>query len=197
VSLLDVILGQRLILISIVLAVLPLLVAVGLTVFPLVRRLAVSKPQRAGKPDLDEEAQAAEEPQEDFAPDLAQEDEVPQPQAQASPVGLLAGLQPQEDQAEEEESEEEEESSEQVPDALQNILASVFEDDGVAARYEVLLKGLGDVDISVLVATCDWVADQLRMVNAAASRSAVDGQGQPSVGIGAESLTQDNWGTVD
>jgi hypothetical protein len=197
VSLLDVVLGQRLILISIVLAALPLLVAVGLTVFPLVQQLAVRKPQRASKPDLEGKAQAVGGSQEDFAPDLAQEDEVPQPQAQASPVGPLAGLQPQEDQAEEEESQEEQEPSEQAPDAIQNILASVFEGDEVAARYEVLLKGLGDVNISVLVAMCDQIADQLRMVNAAASRSAVDGQGQPSVVIGTESHTQDDWETVD
>jgi len=49
--------------------------------------------------------------------------------------------------------------------AMQDILSSVFVNDEAMARYEVLLRGLDNVDINDLLALCNQVADQLRTGN--------------------------------
>jgi hypothetical protein len=45
---------------------------------------------------------------------------------------------------------------------MQDLLSSVFVDDGTMARIETLLKGCDPIEITGLAALCSQVARQLR-----------------------------------
>ena len=169
-SLLELILSQDLIIITAVLAALPLLAAVSLAAFPLIRQARAKKKARKDQ-EAAIQANIAQQGSEDVALSSEQQNDTPQPQADEAGAGQAQGEKPQEGEYQTDQLPGEED---QAPDAIQDILSSVFEDEESAALHEVLLKGLSGINASDLLATCNWVADQLRMSNAAASRSAVN-----------------------
>jgi hypothetical protein len=177
VSLLDVILNQKIIIISIATAMLPLLVAILLALasnlrqFNLARKahrkhttaqrvsdLLVDAPLSAPVPVLpvsgSEPKRPAAAPQ-PLAPSVAAK----QPPQTEQPAG---GAQRAEGQQETENA---------VPAAMQDILSSVFADDETLDQFDVLLEGTDRVEVSQLLIMCNQIEGQLRAASAAAEKS--------------------------
>ncbi|MEK7327456.1 MAG: hypothetical protein AAB217_19605 [Chloroflexota bacterium] len=59
----------------------------------------------------------------------------------------------------------------QTPSAIQEILSSVFEDEASLTRYEVLLQELDDIPAADLLASCQTVAQQFNLLPGGGSKS--------------------------
>jgi hypothetical protein len=159
-SLTELLLAQKGILLSIGLAFLLLTAAVVLTVVSRLRRLSAQRAARRAR--LEKEQAAVDIQAETITPIVAQAPVVkvaPTPPAppQAAPVktAVVAATPKPESQP----------SQQPVPEAaaspMQDILSSVFGGDEVSERYGALLKGLEPIDISNLIALSEQIAEQL------------------------------------
>ncbi len=89
----------------------------------------------------------------------------PRPQA-GQPLAAVPGLAPPPPLAEAQLLPQEEQSSvDEIKNSIQNILSSVFDEDDSMAHYEVLLKGLGEVDAFSLEMMAEKTSRQLRQFN--------------------------------
>ncbi len=166
-SLIDMILEQRLILVSIGAVLVPLLLAVVLWLAVKFRAASV---KRARRKALRQEARAAAsvsaaESQLDAAPAKLQPAQprkaaqavqplASQAQAKSAPVVQTTAMTNETSSSESRDN--------PVSTAMQDILSTVFSDEEKMARYEVLLSGLDNVPASELAMLCDRVAEGLR-----------------------------------
>lgn len=92
----------------------------------------------------------------------------------AQPLAAVPGLAPPPPLAEAQLLPQEEQSSvDEIKNSIQNILNSVFDEDDSMAHYEVLLKGLGEVDAFGLHIMAEKTSRQLRQLNQAQGKYAV------------------------
>lgn len=198
-SLPDLLLSDRIILISAIIAALPMLVALGLIVQSILYR-TLTRVAEERKQRMDEHTLAGEEYVE-----LAEEQPLPQETEQvvvskisaptdepegaddeAEPTDALApdetivvDQQSQiktvtvtDDANEENEENEDTADADEAPGAIQDILFDVFEDEEANARYEALLDGVEPIEAEELVEISIQVADNLRALRQAASGAA-------------------------
>jgi hypothetical protein len=150
-SLFDMILGQKLILLSLAVSIAPLLAAaLILLVSRLKRRLAGRARSRRVLMAQQQRQAAVEVPGENVVPPQSGGQSV-QPGA-APPVPLSPEEQPSEEQPQVEPA-----------SAVQDILSSVFTDGDASEQYAALLQTIEDVDVTQLAAMCSQVGDQLRI----------------------------------
>ncbi len=177
-SLLDVILSQKIIVISIAMAMLPLLVAILLALASNLRQFSLARKahrkhatgQRVSDLVVDAPASAPAPVVPLGGSEPKRPEVVPQPLA-----GPVAAKHPQ-PQAEqpaggEQQAEGQQETENAIPSAMQDILSSVFADDETLNQFDVLLKGTDSVEISQLLIMCNQIAGQLRAASAAAEKS--------------------------
>ncbi len=158
-SLLDLILAQKGILLSIGLALLMLLAAAVLSIAARIRRLVR---QRASARPVAQEAQPEEAPVEVQPQNIVEVTEIRTVQpAPDKPVEQAAPM-VQASQPVQQEEQPQPEPQDSQSSAMQDILSSVFSDEEADARRGTLLNGLERVDISHLLALCNQVAAQLR-----------------------------------
>jgi type II secretory pathway pseudopilin PulG len=172
VSLVEMILDQKLILLSIGLAIAPLLAAATLIVVSRMRKNAdrrarAKRAQAAARQAVIASAQqAAASP----APDASVRVESKPPVAiQSSAVPVKTGpVQPEQPQ----EQPSEDATEQAVPESpeMQDILSSVFAEDDVSTHYGALLEGLDEVDTSELVTLCNQIAHCMRAGSAPAAQ---------------------------
>lgn len=161
-SLQDLILEQPLILISLALALAPLVVALVFLVISRVRQRRAQQARRHARQAMAAQREAAlvseQTFQEHAAMPLRTKREQPGP-AQAE----LAEAEDEASQVDEEEPQREGQNpTDTVSSAMQALLSDVFRDDEALARYEVLLRGLDEVDAAELALACEQLAAQLR-----------------------------------
>jgi predicted membrane-bound mannosyltransferase len=159
-SLLDLILEQKIIVISVVIAIIPLLIAAGYMVQKSIRQMLSQRKQRqaahiqqfavasAGsftQSELLEESQPAE----------SQTSQQEAAQAATNPTAV-AMVQPTAAQ-----SEQENPSQDQAANQIQSLLTSVFADDDADEGNKALLRGTQPVDIRDLAQFCQSVSDRL------------------------------------
>lgn len=214
-SLLDIVLGQNIILITFGLAAVPLLAAFFIALQPALRRQRArrAKIKRLRQREAAIEAQAAAaqaeqaqqtqpaqpaEPAETVllpqqptdpseattrvapgqgdtgavdsppGPEDESDDDAPQAQAIADDTQTV-NVNDADDVYDDEDDDDEETDDEQAPDAIQDILSSVFEDDGENDRFDVLLRGQQDVPAEDVLALAEEVVEQLHARNAHAT----------------------------
>ncbi len=174
-SLIDLILGQKIILLSAGFAVLVLLAAITLALVARIRRRSALKARQkalAAQTAVEEDdgdvavtavrAQAAPRRQQAETPRrAAAQPAAPVTSAAVQPgqppkpsVSFKPAQQPQETQSTTQEPE--------TSSAMQDLLSSVFQDDEALERFQVLLRGLDTVNINELESLCNTVANQLR-----------------------------------
>jgi type II secretory pathway pseudopilin PulG len=152
-SLFDLILGQKRILLSLAVSAAPLLSA---ALILLVSRLKQRLTRRARTRRSRAVQQQRQEQQQQAAVEVTEENVVP-PQPGGQPVQPGAA---QPDQPPDEETPEEQPQAEPAS-AVQDILSSVFTDGDDTDQYGALLESIEDIDVSQLAAMCSQVGDQL------------------------------------
>lgn len=176
-SIVDLILDQKIILITAVLAGMVLFAAIGLLA---IGRLKKYTAKRARKQALRRAARAKEAESQEEAQHIFQQPVQPITLAaqQATPIATSAAGQqpvpigppaqmPHPTQTTTPASTAAQ--GQEVPKAMQEILSSVFADEESLARYAVLLSGLDHVDVTDLRALCDDVAARLKFKNTLAA----------------------------
>lgn len=147
-SLLDSLLNQNLLLITLVLATLPLFGAVIISLAPMLKRGKRPRPVKARrKPKAD--------PEREQAP----------PVAAASPEPVRAGVAPTTTPSVETAPEPPVETDAGQPEGdphIRSILSSVFEDETSAIKYEVLLRDLKELPANLLLTESMEIARELR-----------------------------------
>jgi hypothetical protein len=176
-SLIDLILGQKIVLATIGLAGLILVTALSLAIVPHLKQiLANRKAQRAlaaQEAALQAEAESSEElnPQQSLATTAPRAVKPPAPAAAATPTRAAAqpGTAPTSvaqasplATSTTSASPSAGQSEEQTSSAMQDILSSVFSNDEALERFRVLLQGAENLPASELLALCSSVSDQLR-----------------------------------
>jgi hypothetical protein len=163
-SLLDIILGQKIILLTLGIALVPLLAAVLLSLIAHLRR---HQTKRAARRKL---AAALRSQVADNRRQTVPESD-PEGAIEAAPAHSEQSTAPRQtaestSQPDEEESEPDEETEavegEVVSSAMQDLLTSVFGEDDAHAQYEVLLEGLEPVSAADLAALSQELLNQLR-----------------------------------
>ncbi|HVO68779.1 MAG TPA: hypothetical protein VMT24_01965 [Aggregatilineaceae bacterium] len=174
-TLVELIVSKKLILLSIGLAFAPLLAAVTLIVVSRLkqnaaRRARVKRAQAATRQavmaSVQQQAQASAEP---AAPVQAQS---------TTPAGVQSTDRPPKtspvppEQPQEQPPEEDNTSEQAAPESpeMQDILSSVFAEDEVSTRYEALLERLDNIDVSELATRCNEVAHQMHAGSARAAQ---------------------------
>jgi hypothetical protein len=174
-TLVELIVSKKLILLSIGLAIAPLLAAVTLIVVSRLkqnaaRRARVRRAQAAARQAViasaQQQANASPEP---AAPLQAQS---------TTPAGVQSTDRPARtspvppEQSQEQPPEADNASEQAAPESpeMQDILSSVFADDEDSAHYEALLEGLDDIDVSELATMCNEIAHQMRAGSAPAAQ---------------------------
>jgi hypothetical protein len=161
VSLVDLILAQKGILLSAGIAVLLLVTAIVLTIAGRIRRSLAQSARRARQAaaaleQVEDAQQPDDNPVQQGVVQGVQVAQSPQPaQSSVKPITQAAPAAGQEDQPEQQ-------NQEGAASAMQDILSSVFSDEESSARQEALMKGLDTVEISDLLTLTNSVADQLR-----------------------------------
>ncbi len=166
-TVIDIILGHQLILLSLIFAVVPLLAAMTLSLVARLKRNAAKRARAAARVAARKALIAAQE-----AELLAQADHMPEtvtvhdaPAAAATPI---AGEQDSQDQPVAEEGSEQ--GAPESPE-LQNILSSVFVDDEASAHLETLASELPEVEASLLVTMSAQISQQMRAQHAPDAQS--------------------------
>jgi hypothetical protein len=154
-SLFEIIFSQKIILISIVIALLPLLAAIALALIARLQQFNAERKARRRRArarqmserladvptDAPKKLEAVAQPQAPAKPALTRQT------AEASEQGEQAGGQA---------------STENTPSsAMQDILSSVFVDDESSSQYEVLLEGAEEISASQLLTLCNQIAEKL------------------------------------
>ncbi len=170
-SLLDFILEQRLVLISIGAVLVPLMIALALWFVANLRKAAVRRArnrvreQEQRAVEMAEHASSLDEEQEYSAPVRSRSakaaphagvERAPSVPHQAKAVPAAQVIQPTA------ENRPAETQGNAVASGMQDLLTSVFSDEEKSARYAVLLRGLDYVNASDLAALCTQIADGLR-----------------------------------
>jgi hypothetical protein len=161
-SLLDLILEQKIIVISVVIAIIPLLIAAGYMVQKSIRQMLSQRKQRQAAQHTRQMAVAVagsvtqSDLLEELQPAEAQTSQQEAAQATANPTAAVV-VQPAAGQPEQEKP-----GQEQAANQIQSLLTSVFADDGSEERNEVLLRGTQPIDIRDLALFCQSVAGRLR-----------------------------------
>jgi Tfp pilus assembly protein PilX len=161
-SLTDLLLAQKGILLSIGLAFLLLIAAVVLTVVSRMRRLSAQRAARRARLEKEQAARNSEIQAETVATTVVQApvgtvSPAPTAPAQAAPAKTIGGS----GTAKPESQPGQQPVPEDAASPMQDILSSVFGGDEVSERYEALLKGLEPIDISNLIALSEQIAEQL------------------------------------
>jgi cell division protein FtsL len=164
VSLLDLILAQKGILLSAGIAALLLVTAIMLSAVGRIRRSLAQRAQRVRQAVAALEQVEVEQQQPDNSPVQ------PVEQAQTTPASSLPQVAPSSvkpvlpAQAESATAQEntDDQQNQGPASAMQDILSSVFSDEEDSARQEALMKGLDTVGISDLLRLTNSVADELR-----------------------------------
>jgi hypothetical protein len=168
-TVIDLIVEQKMILMSIGLAAAPLLLA-GLLI--LVGRLRRSAARRARQKAIAAARAAARQALIDAQVAEIAAAQAAELAAAAAPLVQSAGSPAAAAQdAQEETAQEESEQAAAAPPEIQNILSSVFADDEVSNRYEALLAELPEVDASQLVTMSAQIAQQMRAHHAPDAQS--------------------------
>jgi hypothetical protein len=154
-SLLDMILGQKLILLSLAVSVAPLLAAMSILLVSRLKRQQAHRQRERSRRVLmlQQQQQAA------AATSLPNENAVPVQPGQP-PVRTDSALLAE--QSSEEQLEEQQPQGE-VASAVQDILSSVFTEGEDSDRYAALLETIEEIDVSQLATMCSQVGDQLRI----------------------------------
>jgi hypothetical protein len=163
VSLLDVILNQKIIVISIAMAMLPLLVAILLALVSNLRQFNLARKahrkhataQRVSDLLVDTPASTPVPVVPLSGSEPKRPEDAPQPQAAGG----------------EQQTEGQQETENAIPSAMQDILSSVFADDETLDQFDVLLEGTDRVEVSQLLIMCNQIEGQLRAASAAAEKS--------------------------
>src|SRR5690606_1653579 len=153
-SLLDLIIDQKIILIGLLAALLPVAAALLLMIVKGFRRLVRQRVRRIPQKDAasaKDMARQTAEPEPHYSVQSTAATPLSKTHAQqpaASPVPGAEAAQPQARDSE-------------VSDQIQSLLASVFSDETADKRYSVLLRHTTPIEIKELAARCQAVADQL------------------------------------
>ncbi|MBI5671458.1 MAG: hypothetical protein HZC41_25990 [Chloroflexi bacterium] len=177
-SLIEMILGQKIILLSLGAAVLIFLAAITLALVGALKRRRANRPKRkleaveatdevqAAAPTVRTPAPAGSQPAAAQAPPAASpaaSPAAPTAAAAAPGSGLAAKLATKPAVPAAQPAAQAESTSEtQTDPAMKDLLSSVFSNEESAARYAVLLEGLGNVEIAQLTTLCRQVSDQLQ-----------------------------------
>jgi len=173
-DLLDTLLSQKLFIVSLSLPGIILLAAIVLAILPRIKKSAQrAKAQkhaqvaaRQEERRKDKERSRRAEKKENNSPRVAREGKRAAEEVSVAPeeVGEEAQGIESEDETEEEIPAPEPiaKAEEMVPSEMQEILSSVFEDEDLMHRYDVLLRGLKDVDIYELLAMSRRVSERLQ-----------------------------------
>jgi hypothetical protein len=156
-TLIDFILNQKIILISIGFALTPLLAAITLAMVTRIRRRLADQKRIQVEPTGQTQPVPTIDP--NNADSQVQTTPTNPKQAEQAPAKPAFSLQ---QQSPEEQPTEPDDQEQPVSSAMQAILSDVFGDDELSARQETLLKGLETVGIFQLVGLCQEVADQLQ-----------------------------------
>jgi biopolymer transport protein ExbB/TolQ len=163
-SLLDIILGQKIILLTLGIALVPLLAAVLLSLIAHLRRYQTKRAVRR-KLAAALRSQVAENRRQtvqESDPEEAIEAALTRVERSATPRQAVEDT-PQPDEEESEPDEETEAvEGEVVSSAMQDLLTSVFGEDDDHAQYEVLLEGLEPVSAADLAALSQKLLNELR-----------------------------------
>lgn len=175
-SLIDMLLGQKIILLSAGFAVLIFFAAIMLALIPRIKRGQAKRAQeraeraavKAAQMELEAEEAAAQAEKSKPRRRQVQPSVVQQPTVPAPATAVPAAAIPQPGQppkpAEAAKPTEQSPAAAAQPEAsadIQNILSAVFQDDEALERYEVLLRGLEPVSASDLLELSRTVSDQL------------------------------------
>jgi hypothetical protein len=175
-DLLDTLLSQKLFIVSLSLPGVLLLAAIVLSILPRLRKSAqrakaqkqakVAARQEGRRKDKERPRRAEEKKENNSSPRVTREGKRATEEVSAAPeeVGEEAQGLESEDETEEETPAPEPvaKAEEMVPSEMQEILSSVFEDEDLMHRYDVLLRGLKDVDIYELLAMSRRVSERLQ-----------------------------------
>lgn len=162
-SLLDLILGQKLILLTLGLALLLIVAAFSLALVSRINRVRAERKRLAKEvEEMETEAVVVDPPaqrqkvvntsaaQNVAKPSMAVPPPTPTPKVQPS-VTLISAEQTQPSSG-----------GEETPSAMRDILSSVFADESNSERQMALLRDMAEVDISHLVTLCQQVSVQIR-----------------------------------
>ncbi|MCC7446390.1 MAG: hypothetical protein IT324_03190 [Anaerolineae bacterium] len=185
-SLIELILAQKAILLTLVIAVMILMAGVGLSILPRIKASNAKKARQKARAEAlarqhaleqaEEEAAAEAEELAAVAAEAQAEVQAAPPEPAPAPVAptvvkpapvAAAPPKPAPAPTPAPTPAPAASSGGSASSAMQDILSSVFANDEAMARYEVLLRGLDNIDINDLLALCNQVADQLRTGNMA------------------------------
>jgi hypothetical protein len=175
-TIVELIVSKKLIVLSIGLAIAPLLAAITLIVMTRLQRNAarrahVRRAQAAARRAIIASAQQqANADPEPAAPLQTTQSTTPAGVQSTDRPARTSPVQPE--QPQEQPPEEDTASEQAAPESpeMQDILSSVFADDEASTHYEALLEGLDDVDASELATMCTEIAHQMRAGSAPAAQ---------------------------